>query len=149
LGSFKEHGVLIYLSRELYNGFIRLQADKGLGRSYAGLLPFVEGLYRLGYISKEVYAEHVRKYSQPLGAECSATIVLSKEQQDKKLLLERKENQFKGQLEQWDDHPDPKWRIRAIAEAEKYPELEYAKLLIEKGRNCDIISQKEESRESS
>ena len=43
---FREHGVMLYLDKALYKAFIRLQADKGLGRSYAGLLPFVEGLYR-------------------------------------------------------------------------------------------------------
>ena len=38
--SFREHGVMLYLDKTLYKAFIRLQADKGLGRSYAGLLPF-------------------------------------------------------------------------------------------------------------
>ena len=63
---FREHGVMLYLDKTLYKAFIRLQADKGLGRSYAGLLPFVEGLYRLGYLSKEEYEVHFKKYSQEL-----------------------------------------------------------------------------------
>jgi hypothetical protein len=142
LGSFREHGVLIYLSKELYSGWIRLQADKDLGRSYAGLLPFTEGLYRLGYISKEVYEEHIRKYSQPLSAR---TEVLTLERQQEKAFLEQKNKQFRGMLDQWNEHPDLHWRINVISEAEKYPDLECAKLLIVKGKDCDIISQGEPS----
>jgi len=67
LGKFREHGVMLFLSHDLYLGFIKLQADRGLGRSFAGLLPFNEGLYRMGYISKESYEAHKRKYSVKLG----------------------------------------------------------------------------------
>ena len=81
MGSFKEHGVLIYLSKDLYIGFIKLQADKRLGRSYAGLLPFTEGLFRMGYISKEVYEEHIKKYSEPLESEKQVSLEQSKEKQ--------------------------------------------------------------------
>lgn len=133
MGSFREHGVLIYLSKELYTGFIRLQADKGLGRSYAGLLPFVEGLFRLGYISKEVYEEHVKKYSAPLESEKP----LSYEQLLEKQFLEHKDRQFKGMLEQWKDHPDPVWREKACVFAEKYAD----KLLSAR----DILALKEAS----
>jgi hypothetical protein len=131
LGNFKEHGVLIYLSKDLYNGFIRLQADKGLGRSFAGLLPFVEGLYQLGYISKEVYEKHVRMYSQPLGSETSFTF----EQLKEKSVLEQKDRQFKGQLEQWELHTDSAWRASVLADAKKWEDkLESARLLLRKER---------------
>lgn len=66
--SFNEHKVLLCLDRELYMAFIRLQADKGLGRSYAGLIPYIEGLYKMGYLSKECYEAHLEKYSVPLVA---------------------------------------------------------------------------------
>ena len=80
--SFREHKVMLCLSKELYSAFIRLQADKGLGRSFAGLLPFTEGLFRMGYLSKEAYETHAKKYSEPL----VQPKPLSKEQllQDKK-----------------------------------------------------------------
>lgn len=137
MGSFREHGVLNYLSKDLYVGFIKLQADKGLGRSYAGLLLLTEGLYRLGYISKAVYDEHVKKYSQPLG---NAKPVLSLEQEKSKQFLEQKERQFRGQLEQWEDHPDLNWRVKVVAEAEKYPDIECAKLLVAKGKEHNTTS---------
>ena len=116
MGSFREHGVLIYLSKDLYIGFIKLQADKGLGRSYAGLLPFVEGLFRMGYISKEVYEDHVKKYSTPLESDKPLSLEQSKEKQ----FLEQRDEQFKEMRKQWELHPDPKWREKAYAFAEKY-----------------------------
>lgn len=110
---------MLCLSRELYIGFVRLQADRELGRAYAGLLPFTEGLFRLGYISKEVYEKHIEKYSQPL---CEESPVLTPEQQEEKKLLERKDRQFKGQLDQWAIHSDPEWRKKVLADAEKWKE---------------------------
>lgn len=65
---------MLFLSKELYRGFIKLQADKNLGRSYAGLLPFIEGLFKLGYISQEVYESHIKKYSVPLTEDNKPTI---------------------------------------------------------------------------
>jgi hypothetical protein len=141
LGNFREHGIMIYLSKDLYVGFIKLQADRRLGRSYAGLLPLTEGLYSLGYISKTVYEEHIKKYSQPLTDEKP---VLSLEQEKEKKFLEQKNKQFKGMVEQWDEtHFKPDWHGKVVAEAEKYPDLEYAKLLVAKGKHRDIISQGE------
>lgn len=132
MNSYREHGVLIFLSKDLYNGFIRLQAARGLGRSYAGLLPFTEGLYQLGYISKEVYEEHIRKYSQPLGSEIPST-PLTLEQLKEKQLLEKKDRQFKGQLEQWEQHSSQAWRTKVLADAEKWEDkLESARLLLKK-----------------
>jgi hypothetical protein len=107
----------MYLSKELYNGFIRLQADRSVGRSYAALLPFTEGLFRFGYISKQVYDEHVKKYSQPLSEEKP---VLSLEQQKETQFLQERDRQLKGMLEQWDLHPSPEWREKTFAFAEKY-----------------------------
>lgn len=129
MGSFREHGVLIYLSKDLYLGFIKLQADKSLGRSYAGLLLFTEGLFRMGYISKEVYAEHIKKYSQPLSEEEGPVSTLEEQR-----ALEKKNLLFKGILEQWDLHPDIQWRQKVLADAEKFKDkLETARRLLEIG----------------
>jgi hypothetical protein len=100
----------------LYAGFIKLQADKRLGRSFAGLLPFTEGLYWLGYISKEVYKDHVGEHSEPLESEKPLTL----EQQKEQSFLEQRDRQLKGMLEQWNEHPDPVWREKAFIFAEKY-----------------------------
>lgn len=63
---FREHGLMLFLDGELYHAQSKLQADKCLGRSYAGLRVYTEGIYRLGYISKDCYEAHVEKYEKPL-----------------------------------------------------------------------------------
>ena len=93
---FQEHGILLYLSRDLYTAFIRLQGDKDLGRSYAGLLALTEGMFRLGYISKDVYEEHVKKYSQPMTQPKPPT----QEQLEERRELEELEKQFAAVLKQ-------------------------------------------------
>jgi len=57
---------MLYLDKTLYKAFIKLQSDKGLGRSYAGLLGFVEGLYHMGYLTDGEHEEHAKKYSVSL-----------------------------------------------------------------------------------
>ena len=126
---FREHGVMLYLSKDLYNGFIKLQADKTLGRSYAGLLPFTEGLFKLGYITEEVYKRHVQKYSKPL----EALIPLTKEEIQEKQQLKKMDSFFKNVLDQWDEHEDFAWRQKIFASAEKYKvKLESAKQVLRK-----------------
>jgi len=97
MGGFREHGVMLFLSKDLYLGFIKLQAEKELGRSYAGLLPFTEGLFKLGYISKEVYEIHKRKYSQTLTEDkLPALVKLENKAKHDELV-----KQFSNVLEQW------------------------------------------------
>jgi len=56
----------------------------------------------------------------------------TKEEKLEKHLLEQKDNLFKGMWEQWSLHPDPKWRAKAFAEAEKYRDrLQSARKLLE------------------
>jgi len=42
---------------------VKLQADMGLGRSYSAMLPLVEGLHIMGYLSDEDYEEAKAQYS--------------------------------------------------------------------------------------
>jgi hypothetical protein len=121
--NFREHGVPIYLDRELYVAFIKLQADRGLGRAYAGLLPFVEGLYQMGYISKEVYEVHRQKYSEPLlDSKASPKVVDTQVEQLNKTL---------GMVyEQWNDHPKREWREKWLKTARQHAELSNAKLIL-------------------
>lgn len=128
--SFKEHGILLYLDKELYRAFIRLQADRDLGRTYAGFLPLVEGFYRLGYLSEESYHSHMEKYSQPLNEEPTAEpVVISPEE---KLLA--------SVVSQWELHTDLKWRDHWKKEAEKHPDLVSAQKIIvlaKTGEGCE------------
>lgn len=105
----KEHGVLLYLPKPLYLAFIKLQADKGLGRSFAGLLPFVEGLYTMGYINKEIYLQYVKRYSRPLIEEKKSVQLLRRQKQEKQ--AEKELNKTLGMVAaQWSSHPSALWR---------------------------------------
>lgn len=127
---FKEHGVMLYLSKELYTGFIKLQSDKGLGRAYAGLLPFTEGLFKLNYITKEVYEKHIAKYSKPL---VDDTPTLSSEQKQEKQLLEKMDDYFKNVLIQCDEHDSEDWQKKVFQRAEQYDDkLNSARLVLKK-----------------
>jgi hypothetical protein len=123
MGKFKEHGVLIYLSNELYLGFVKLQADKSLGRSYAALLPFVEGLYQMGYIQEDVYREHVNRYSRPLVIQKTIPETVDDKTQELNKILGMV-------LNQWKDHPKFEWRRKWLETARQHLELSNAKLIL-------------------
>lgn len=61
-----DHIIRIYLDSPLYFKFIEFQAENKLGRSYACLLIFIEGMRSLGLIDDEVYAFYKQRYSKPL-----------------------------------------------------------------------------------
>jgi len=130
LKGFQENKVLLCLDRDLYRAFIKLQADRDLGRSYAGLLPFVTGLYQLGYLSQEVYEFHAERYSEPL----QPAKPLSPQDKQKKTELETQDRIFRGMLQQWDIHAsNPVWLLKVSQSAEKYREqLSSAKELLTK-----------------
>jgi hypothetical protein len=124
---FQDHCLRLYLDPELYMAHIKLQGDRGLGRSYAGLIAFTEGMYHLGFISKEVYEEHVRKYSEKLVAESKP---LTPEQVQERQTLEQKNRFFKEALAQWAIHKDPAWREKILKQAEQWKDkLESARLI--------------------
>lgn len=125
MGDFREHGVMLYLDRTLYRAFIKLQADKDLGRSYAGLLPFVEGLYAMGYINEQVYVQHKEKYSVPLIVDKPLQHFVDKED-------EQLNKTLKMAADQWEDHRDPLWRQGWITRAELHPTLPNSKLVLDK-----------------
>lgn len=61
-----DHIVRIYLDSPLYFKLIQFQAQNSLGRSYACLLIFVEGMHSLGLIDDDVYTFYKQRYSKPL-----------------------------------------------------------------------------------
>jgi hypothetical protein len=116
---FKEHGVLLYLTPSLYLAFIKLQGDKGLGRSFAGLLAFNEGMHTLGYISDEQYEENRRKYSRKL-FEAQPQKPLTLEQVEAKKQHDGMARAFSGVYSQWNlPHNDPLWRDKWVAKAKE------------------------------
>ncbi len=95
---FKEHGVLLYLPPEVYSGFIRLQADKGLGRSYAGLLALTEGLHSFGYLSEDDYLMYIKRYSRKLTEQKTGLTLQQSKEKAARIKLEK---QFSDVIKQW------------------------------------------------
>lgn len=115
---FKQHGVMLYLDAKLYQAFVKLQADKGLGRSFAGLLPFVEGLHQLGYLGEKEYEGHKKRYSVPLDQEPKQVELEQAEELKKEQKLAQT---FRQVREQWDLHKDDTdWKKTWINKAKKY-----------------------------
>ncbi len=54
------------LDSPLYFSFVKFQLDKKLGKTYAGLLVFIEGMKSLGLIDAETYEYYRKRYDQPL-----------------------------------------------------------------------------------
>jgi hypothetical protein len=136
MGDFREHGVRLYLDKVLYKAFIRLQADRGLGRSFAGLLPFTEGLYRLGFITQGDYEEHIRKYSQELVEAKPLGLEQLKEQEK----IRRLDKFYSEVLKQWPTLSEKTRRAhiaRAKEVAEKVPN---AKLVLALA-NGEVVSE--------
>jgi len=115
LGKFRGHVLRLYLDVDLYSALIKLQADRNLGRSFAGFLPLIEGLYQMGYINKKVYESHKRKYSKPLKAE--ETQVLTKDEIKEEQEKEKLNKNLGLVADQWDLHPsvDSRNKKRQIA----------------------------------
>jgi hypothetical protein len=124
---FREHGLMLFLGPELYVGFIKFQADKELGRSYAGLRIFVEGLHKFGYLNEADYQKLCEKYEQRLAKEEPFTV----QQLQTKSETDKMSKKFSMVLDQWSLHTDPKWRDRWLREAEAWKDkVPNAKLVL-------------------
>ncbi len=63
---FSEHVYKLCLDYKLYSAAIKLQSDMGLGKAFAGMLPYVVGLHALGYLEDADYELYKNKYSVSL-----------------------------------------------------------------------------------
>jgi len=124
---FREHGLRLYLNLPLYKGLIKLQADKTLGRSHAGLLAFSRGLYELGYVSKAEFLRCQEKYSTPLDKEPQQLTLAETPKQNE---LNELDKMFNGVIAQWSLHPEQKWRDYWIRKAVENGDLPNAKRLL-------------------
>jgi hypothetical protein len=120
---FQEHYLRLFLDKELYVALIKVQADKSLGRSYAGLQVFTEGLFHMGYINRETYEVHMQKYSDKLVGKKQLTLAETQEM-EKNIQLARF---FKAVAEQWETlslEQRAAHMKRALAAKAKVPEAE-------------------------
>ena len=124
---FKEHGVLIYLDKKLLVGFNKLMGEKELGRSFAALYCFVEGLYQHGYLSEREYKNHKKRYSVPLTKDPQQVML---EEVDEAHARKELNRMFGQVIEQWSLHTDPAWRGRWLAKAKQHGDVPNAVRLL-------------------
>ena len=136
MGDFKEHGLLLYLTPSLYMAFIKLQGDKGLGRSYAGLLAFNEGMHNLQYITDDQYEANKAKYSHK-SFEAQPQKPLTPQQIDAKKQRDSMTRAFTGVYSQWNlPHNDPKWKEKWVNKAKEWKDkIPCAKLILDYENN--------------
>lgn len=144
----------------------KLQGDLEISKNYSVELALNQGLFNLGVLSREDFEIFDKRYRQKY----VDVVAENKEKRENshlpKLELEKqkraqcqsgaqkeKENadfakaavSLKGMWEQWDLHTNLAWKLKTIAYGRKFPDLEYAKLLIAKEKECDTISQAKET----
>lgn len=127
----KAHGYTVFLPPELYLAVVRLQADKQLGRVFPALYAINEGLYHLGYTSKEVYQRYEKRYSEKLIQE--EPEVLTKAEIDEQKRIEELEKLFSRVIEQWNLSRAnlQEWRAKCVKQAEKWKDkVPNAKLVL-------------------
>jgi hypothetical protein len=115
----QEHIVKICLPPELYMAVTQFQVNKKIGKCYAGLLLITKAAYQEQLIGKEDYEKFVFRYSRRLVPE-EQPKQLSPEQLNMQKKIEATARSFANVLDQWEQHPDPKWRQHWIDEAKKW-----------------------------
>ena len=114
--SFQGHTApRLFLDKTFYKAFVRLQADKDLGRSFAGLLPFVEGLHTMGYLTDQECEAHVKRYSQPL---CETPKLPTTEALQQKSEVTNWEKRFSLTIKEWPNMNEKsrEWHVQKAKE---------------------------------
>lgn len=146
--AYREHIHKVFLNFVYYVGVSKLMAKLECSKSAAILYALNEGLFREDAISKEDHDLFAKRYGRPLKEviaeakerrEPSHVSVLTIEQRKEKRILESKDRQFMGMIDQWNDHKDLTYRVKAVADAEKY------KGKLQSARDLLDLAEKEES----
>jgi hypothetical protein len=128
----QEHIIKICLPPELYMAVTQFQVNKKIGKCYAGLLLLTKAAYQEQLIGKENYEKFVFRYSRRLVPE-EQPKQLSPEQLNEQKKLQTTTRSFWNVLDQWEQHPDPKWRLYWITEAKKWQDkIPEAKAILQK-----------------
>ena len=128
----QEHVMKICLPPELYFAVIKFQAQKELGKSYAGLLLLTKAVYQEQLINREVYEKYMYRYSRKLIPEEQPKKLTSEEQKQKQK-MDEKARAFEGATSHWNEYLNEKSRKWLISEAEKWQDkIPEAKIFLEK-----------------
>jgi len=129
----QDHIFKLCLPPELYLGVIKFQAEKEIGRPFAGLLLLTKAAYQEHLISQDVYETLTYRYSRKLVTEDSIQSKKSLGQLQEDQKIKNKNQQFGNVLSQWHLHPDQKWRQAWLEQAEEWKtRCPNARILLEK-----------------
>ena len=156
----REHIHPVFLNAAHYLAIAKMMGELGIGKSAAIELALNQGLFDLGMLTEEDYRFFDARYKRKLRDIIAENQVKKENSHLPKLELEKQKRTqcqtsvqkaretesllqvaatLKGKLEQWDAH-DLAWKVKTVQYAKKYPENEYAKLILAKEQECDIIS---------
>lgn len=161
----REHIHPVMLNATFYVGITKLSASLECSKSAAILFALNEGLMKENVISQEDYELLKQRYGRKLKDVITEAQIKKENSHIPKLELEKKKQEqtqnlirqeihadqkekqvdltLKGVLEVWTQH-DVSWQVKQLNYAKKYPENQYAKQIIAKEKECDIISRPEE-----
>lgn len=129
--TFSDHQYRVFLDRKLYMATIQLQAERGLGKSYSVLLPCIEGLHSLGYLSDADYEVYKAKYSVGLEEAANAPTPAQLIRHERKANKYKQLNRHFGEvLSQWSGLKETAKQYH-LKDAEKHKNLKNAKLLLD------------------
>lgn len=129
---FSEHRYMLCLNRKLYLATVKLQAERGLGRSYSALLPFVEGLHVMGYLGDADYEVYKTKYSVGLDCDEPLTSTQIKKQETTANRNRQLNRHYKEVLNQWGTLKE-KAKLVHLKKAEKDKHLKFAREILKLG----------------
>ena len=139
---FSDHKYLLYLNRKIYIAIVKLQADQGLGKSYSALLPLVEGLHTMKYLSDEDYEIYRAKYSVGLEEAANCPTLAQIRKQETKANRDRKLNRHYSEvLKQWTTLSDDT-KAYHLKKAEEDKHLKFARDVLKLGSPQETEAQK-------
>jgi hypothetical protein len=109
----------LFLNAKIRLALIKLQAEKELGQSYAGLYALNEGLHSLKYLNDEDYQVFKKRYSDKLVADEQQKQGEQLNQQSVKE-IESMTRYFNMVIDQWRLHPNSEWRSKQLKKAQEY-----------------------------
>lgn len=128
----REHQLTLFLPPELHLALIKYQAQKELGRPYAGLLLITKQIYQEKLITKELYDIFVNRYSRKLVPENFKEQEIVMQKRELKVKLENMNKTMGYALQEWGLH-NVEWKIKWIEKARSFKDqIPNANLILEK-----------------
>jgi len=140
MGGFQGHKYVLFFNRKLYLATVRLQAERGLGKSYSALLVCVEGLHSMGYLNDADYEVYKEKYS--VGLDVEPLNPKKIKQQETKANRDRQLNRhYEEVLKQWNTLKEKTKRFH-LKKAEENKHLKFVREVLKLGSPQETEAQK-------